>query len=266
MSTAIRLKKENHIAWISLARPDKLNAINAQMLSELSETLDLLEKDSDLRVIILAGDGNAFSSGIDTKWLAGDAATKLQPSEDEAMRLRAFIRWIQNINSKLERIEKPTIAMLHGYCVGLGLEIALACDFRFAAEGCQLGLPEIIMGIIPDCGGTTRLSRLCGIARAKELIMTGDLIDATRAERYNLVHNVIKSDELRQHVLQFVEKLSKRSAASLGLTKKLIDLGHHLDRHTHFELEALTQSILMSSKHLPQHMMAGMKEIQAKKN
>ena len=175
------------IGTITLNRPEKRNAINGEVLEGINKAFTELSLSVETKVILLQGVGSAFSAGIDFKYLA---ATTQDDRRAPGIGLREGIDAIQSILNRIERIEKPVVAKIHGFCGGLGLELALTADFRIASESATLGVPEIILGIIPDCGGTTRLTRMRGPAWAKELIMTGDLISARRAYEIGLINQI----------------------------------------------------------------------------
>ncbi len=149
------------------------------------------------------------------------------------------------------------MAKIHGFCGGLGLELALTADFRLASENATLGVPEIILGIIPDCGGTARLTRMLGPALAKELIMTGDMIPARRAYEIGLINRVFPADELEAQTRAFLVKLIQRPPLALGLAKRAVDWGAGLDKMTHMEIEALAQSLLITAKNFPETVQKG---------
>ncbi|MCC6748327.1 MAG: enoyl-CoA hydratase/isomerase family protein [Deltaproteobacteria bacterium] len=255
MSELVTAHLEEGLGIVTLRRAEKRNAINDVVLEQLRGGLLRLEADPAARVILLRAEGPCFSGGIDFGWLAGAA----QPGADaEGVRLRQLVRSIQGTLGLLETIEKPSIALIHGYCAGLGLELVLPCDFRIATEDALLGVPEIYLGLVPDCGGTTRLVRLVGAARAKQLILLGDTVTAAEAERMNLVHEVVAPADLEAAGRRLAARLLARPAAALGLAKRLIDVGQDLDRGTHQALEGLVQSVLVTSPNLPGHLAQGM--------
>jgi len=161
-------------------------------------------------------------------------------------RMRAITDEFQSVLTRLERLELPTIALLHGHCLGLALELALACDLRLAAEGTLLGLPETLLGMIPDVGGTTRLTRLVGPARAKELIFTGRRIDATTAERWGFVNAVVAPDELSARGEALAAEIATAAPLAVGMAKRVIDGLADIDRG--LLLEGWAQSQLFSSE------------------
>jgi enoyl-CoA hydratase/carnithine racemase len=173
------------------------------------------------------------------------------------IRLREDIENIQAILNRIERIEKPIVAKIQGFCGGLGLELALTADFRIASENATLGVPEIILGIIPDCGGTSRLTRMLGPVWAKELIMTGDMIPAKRAYEMGLVNQICPEAALEEKTQALLAKLLQRPSLALGLAKRAVDWGTGLDKMTHMEIEAYVQSLLITAKDFPQTLQKG---------
>ena len=195
----IKLNREAGISWIILNRPKKLNAINIIMLEGLSEAIDFLEQENEVRCIIVKGQGDkAFSSGADLKQLK--RLNKKTATEFSVKGKKVF--------SKFEEISKPVIAAINGYALGGGLELALACDIRIASDTAKLGFPEIKLGFIPAWGGTQRLPLIVGTPKAKHLIMFGDLITAIEASKIGLVDNVVSVNKLETEA----EKLAKRIA------------------------------------------------------
>jgi enoyl-CoA hydratase/carnithine racemase len=256
---------EDGVGWMRLDRPKVRNAINEDVLRALKEAVERLEQDDAVNVLMLKGEGPCFSAGVDLRWLAGGIAGRLDVNSDDGVRLRRFIRWIQQAIASLEACEKPTIAMIHGFCGGLGLEIALGCDLRIAGRSAQVGLPEVLLGIIPDCGGTTRLTRIAGPTRAKQLIMTGEMIPAEQAERYDILNEVCDDDALEARCRELAAKLCTRPSAAVGLAKRLIDIGAGLDSQRFMQLEGLAQSILMGSPNLGKRVAQGMALLKERK-
>ena len=160
----VKWEVRENLGIVTLNRPDKRNAINGEVLEGIKEAFSELSLDPAARVILLQGAGKSFSAGIDFNHLA---EVNREDGRAPGIRLREGIETIQSILNRIEKIEKPVVAKIHGFCGGLGCELALTADFRIASESATLGMPEIILGIIPDCGGTTRLTRMLGPARAK---------------------------------------------------------------------------------------------------
>jgi enoyl-CoA hydratase/carnithine racemase len=242
------------IGTITLNRPEKRNAIHGDMLAGINQAFSELSLNLEARVILLQGAGPAFSAGIDFNFLGTLAKDDGRPP---GIRLREEIDRIQTLFNRIERIEKPVVAKIHGFCGGLGLELALTADFRIAAEGTILGVPEIILGLIPDCGGTTRLTRMLGPSWAKELIMTGDMIPAKRAHEIGLVNQIFPDPVLEGKTQAFLKRLLERPSLALGLAKRAVDWGVGLDKMTHMEIEAYVQSLLITAKDFPETFQKG---------
>ena len=211
---SIRIERRGHSAWITLNRPDVINAINTPMRKEIPAALDSLDADPDVRVIVITGAGpRGFCAGADIKEPAAD---KHEGSES------ATTSWIE----RFDEIAVPIIAAVHGFCLGGGLEIALACDIRIADDDASFGLPETRLGLIPGGGGTQRLSRLIGHGRAIELMMSGRRIDAFDAEKLGLVTRLPEHEgEFLDSVRAYVDDLASRPPLALRAVKKAVREG-----------------------------------------
>ncbi|MEM0043671.1 MAG: 3-hydroxyacyl-CoA dehydrogenase/enoyl-CoA hydratase family protein [Sulfolobales archaeon] len=238
--STLLVRKENRVAWIVLNRPERLNAINIEMLQELSRVLDELEADDSVRVIVITGSGRAFSAGADVTGFAGVNPVKAY----------IFSRRFQEVLSKIEKLAKPVIAAINGYALGGGLEIALACDIRIASEGAMLGQPEINLGLIPGAGGTQRLSRLIGLGRALEIIFTGDMIPAREAERIGLVNRVVPSENFEREVRSIAVKISEKAPIALMAAKHAARYGVEAPLEAGLTLESAEFGILFSTEDL----------------
>lgn len=215
----VKITLEEGVATLTLNRPEQRNALNRAMLSELGASLAMLSGNKDLRVIILRGEGKAFAAGADI--------TEMQEmTPGEATQLA---RLGQRIFTALENIPQPTIALVHGYALGGGLELALACDIRIAADAAMFGQPEVTLGIIPGFGGTQRLPRIVGQGRALQMLLTGDRIDAKTALDYGLVAQVVPADELLNAGRAFAETLKKRGPVALSYVKRAVYEGAEID-------------------------------------
>ncbi|MUM64188.1 crotonase [Acidianus infernus] len=234
----IETKIENGIGWIILNRPDKLNAINLKMLEELEEVTKNFEENNDVKVIIFTGNGKAFSAGADIS----------QFKELNSISAWNFAKKGRKVMDYIESISKPTIAMINGYALGGGLELALACDFRIAAEEASLGLPEINLGIYPGFGGTQRLVRAIGKAKAMELMMTGDRISAKEAERIGLVNKVTPLSSLKEETIKFAGKLMEKSPIALAILKSVILYGNDSPLLDGLNMESLGWGVVFSTE------------------
>jgi methylglutaconyl-CoA hydratase len=206
----------DHVAWVTLARPDARNALSKAVNEELARIAKALGDDGEVRVVVLTGAGDqAFCAGADLKERKGVPAAGSKP----------YIDAISGAIDAWARIGKPTICALNGSAYGGGLELALACDLRVAVEGAELGLTEVRLGIMPGAGGTQRLPRLIGVAAAKELILLGRRIDAARALALGLVMAVVPRDRLRATIDGLLAELAGCAPRSLAMAKAAIDRG-----------------------------------------
>lgn len=228
------------VAFIAFNRPEKRNAINREVLRALVDAVGAAERDRAVRAIVLYGEGRVFSAGVDFGMLAGDVE-----GGGERVPFRAQVGDMQALVTRLEAVEKPIVAAMHRYVPGLALEVALACDLRIATDDCELGLPEVKVGLVPDVGGTTRLVRTVGYAKAKELILTGRMIEADEAFRIGLVNEVAPSGTHVEAAARLAEEIAQNAPLAVGLAKRLVDLGASTDKHTFQAMELLAQSILV---------------------
>lgn len=243
MSDLILTQQRDVIFEIVLNRPDKRNAINNDLFRAFDAAIMQANRIPGLRVVVIRGAGQVFSAGIDISNLLGLASTH---GPHWQQRMRAITDEYQAVLTRLERLEIPTIAALHGYCLGLAFELALACDFRLAAEGTMLGLPETRLGMIPDVGGTTRLTRLVGPARAKELIMTGRQFSAADAARWGIVTDAVPLESLPGKIEELAAEIILAAPLAVGMVKRVIDGLADIDRG--LILEGWAQSELFSSE------------------
>ena len=239
----VRTELEANILTITLNRPEKRNALNGDLLEALGESFEKAREDSDVRGVLLRGEGKVFSSGIDAAWLGSAIGVSATMAD-----FRTTVGVLQGRFNRLETLEKPIVAALQGHCLGLGLELALACDFRVASRELQMGLPEVRVGLIPDVGGTTRLLRTVGPAWAKELIMTGKSITADEAQDIGLVNHVTDETQLISRARELLAEIIRNAPLAVGLAKRIIDRAQGLDKQSGLELEALAQSTLLATE------------------
>ncbi len=243
MSALVLSEQRDGLFWLTLNRPEKRNAINFDLYEQLDAAVRQAAIADGARVVLLQGAGPAFSSGID---VTNFMLLAQKYGEAWQQRIRTITADFQAVLNRLERLELPTIALLHGHCLGLALELALACDIRLAAEGTRLGLPETRLGMIPDVGGTTRLTRLVGPARAKELIFTGREIDAAQAAEWGLVNHLVPAETLRERGETLAAEIAAAAPLAVGMAKRVIDGLSDLDRG--LQLEGWAQSQLFQSE------------------
>jgi 2-oxoglutaroyl-CoA hydrolase len=221
------------VAMITLDVPDKLNRVSMRARDQLARVFDELGADERVRAIVLTGAGRAFTAG-------GDIAGFLRAEPETLSRLA----W--NVAAP-ERCPKPVIAKLRGYAFGVGLELALACDFRVAADDVELALPEVKLGMIPGSGGTQRLARLIGLGRAKDLIMRGRRIAAQEALALGLVSEVVSPDELDAAVARLVDELAALSPLALAMAKRVLNHAYDGPLGLGLEVEGLAYGLLRTT-------------------
>ncbi len=223
-------EKKQNVATVILNRPGSLNALNTDLLTELLDSLQDAEADSEVRAIVITGaeEAKAFCAGADIEEL-------LEKSPREASE---WSQWVQGILTHMEKQKKPVIAKINGFCLGGGLELAMACDFRIASEKAIFGQPEINLAIIPGGGGTQRLTRLIGKTKAMEMLMTGDYIAAEEAFLLSLVTDVVPADKLDAAVDMFIKKLLSKSTVTLGIIKDAVNRGIEMDLEHALQYEA----------------------------
>jgi enoyl-CoA hydratase/carnithine racemase len=215
MPDYVKVEQQDRIAIVTLDHPP-VNALSQRLLEELEEEYDRLDTGDETRVIVLRGEGEkAFVAGAD---ITEFPALREQVEEAAA---GGSARGIQKLAARMDAGRTPVIAAIHGYCLGGGLELAMACDIRIAAEDAQLGQPEIKLGLIPGGGGTQRLPRLVGHGRALYLNLTGDPIPGTKAYEWGLVEKVVPRAELLDAALEVARTLAQRSPHSMGVIKEL---------------------------------------------
>src|SRR2546422_2142404 len=205
----ILVETNSRISVLTINRPDKRNALNQATRDEIRQALDSLERSPESRVLVITGAGDkAFIAGADINEFEGRTALM----QHDAMKgLRVF--------DAIEEFPKPVIAMINGFCLGGGLETALACDIRIAADTARLGQPEINLGIIPGGGGTQRLTRLVGEGKAMQIILTGEMIGAEEAYRLGLVNEVYPAAELEAKTMELANKIAEKSPIALAMAK-----------------------------------------------
>ena len=211
----VRLVVEGPIATITINRPEKLNALTPEMLRALEVALDSIEADEAVRVVVLTGAGDrAFCAGADV-----DAWSALAPID----MWRWWVRLGHRVFDRLEGLRQPTIAALNGIAYGGGLELALACDIRIAADTVKVAAPEVGIATIPAWGMLTRLAVVAGPARAKQLILTGEPVDARRAEAWGILSEVVPAADLQDVARQLAERISAQAPVAVQVAKQLID-------------------------------------------
>lgn len=250
----IKVEREQSILWIILNRPHRLNTFNDVLLEELADMLDTAEKDPSVKCVVITGEGDrAFSAGADVTMFP--KATAVSAEE--------FSRLGQKTFGKVEQMSKPVIAAINGYALGGGLELALTCDFRIAAEHAELGSPEIALGLIPGWGGTQRLVRLVGLARAKELVMLGNRLKADEALKIGLLNKVVNYEKLKDEVNQMAKKLAEGPPVAMKYAKSALNFGTQVPLETGLRLEAGLMGLAFSTEDLKEGVEAMMSKRKA---
>ncbi|MCZ7530390.1 MAG: enoyl-CoA hydratase/isomerase family protein [Acidimicrobiia bacterium] len=250
----LRYERDGFVGTVVLDRPEKLNAFTVEMWHEMADLGAALIAEDEIRALVVRGEGRAFCSGIDVSVFAGggsdgDGGSLVDP--DAIQRLQAGFDW-------LEDAPFPTIAAMHGYAFGAGLQCGLACDLRVAQEGTQMGILELNFGIVPDLGGTQRLPRVVGVGKAKELIYTSAKIDAAEAHRIGLVERLVSESEFSDHVDALAAELASRAPLAVRGSKELVNRSFDLSISEGLRLEAETQMVCLRSEDTVEAMTAGL--------
>ncbi|NLV16905.1 MAG: short-chain-enoyl-CoA hydratase [Syntrophomonadaceae bacterium] len=213
------LEKDGAIGIITMNRPKALNALNEETLVDLDQAVDLIAKDDEVKAVIITGNGNAFVAGADI----------VAMQNNNGLQGKAFGTLGQGVFLKIEKLPKPVIAAINGFALGGGCELAMACDIRIASEKAKFGQPEVGLGIVPGFAGTQRLPKLVGAGMAKELIFTGDMIDAQKANQIGLVNRVVAPDELMEEAKKMARKIISNAPVAVRFAKQAINEGLELD-------------------------------------
>jgi enoyl-CoA hydratase len=232
----VTVEIDGHVAEVTIRRPEKLNALDPTVVGELFEAFHGLAKKGP-RAAILTGEGKAFVAGADIAAM----------SEMSSVEATAFALQGQRLGNLLEQLAFPVIAAVNGFALGGGCELALACDFIYASDRAKLGQPEVKLGVIPGFGGTQRLARRVGIAKARELVYTGDTLGADEALRLGLVNAVFPHDELMPKAREAAKKVASQGPLAIAAAKRVLRLGEDRDLSSACELEAQAFGVLFGS-------------------
>lgn len=234
----VLVEKSDRVATITVNRPEKMNALNAEVKSSLTAALAELREDPDVRAVVITGSGEkAFIAGAD-----------IGEFKDAAPVDQHRVMQETDIYAEIERFPKPVIAMINGFCLGGGCELAMACDVRIAGDKAKLGQPETNLGLIPGGGGTQRLPRLVGQGRAMWLIYSGEMIDAARAEQIGLVDEVVAQDQLAHRTKEIAATIASRSPASLQAAKECVRAAWQMPLEAGLRLEKAWFALLFSTE------------------
>ena len=215
----VKYEQQGAVAILTIERPEALNALNSQVLSDLDEAITKVETADDVHVVILTGAGRSFVAGADIGEMVNFSAYDG----------KKFGVHGGSVFLRLENMSKPVIAAINGFALGGGCELTLACDIRVAAENARFALPEVGLGIIPGGGGTQRLSRIIGVGRAKELIFTCDQVDAQEAYRLGLANHVVPLPELMDYCMAMAKKIASKASYAVSVAKAAINTSENVD-------------------------------------
>ncbi|GAB4579221.1 MAG: enoyl-CoA hydratase-related protein [Anaerolineales bacterium] len=254
MNTWITTSLEDNLYFVTLNRPEKRNAIPPDMLDDLANAVRKSDEYPQVRAVIIRAEGAVFSAGIDVMALAGAKAAA--GNQHPARWARRMAEKMQNAVNLIEATELPIIGALQGQVLGLGLELALAFDLRVATESCQFRMPEVGLGLVADVGGTTRLSRIIGPSRAKDMLMTGRVVNAQEALQWGLVNRIVPDGDLHTATLNLAQEIAANAPLAVGLYKRIIDQGDGVEKGTQMALERWAQSQLLTSEDVGEALMA----------
>ncbi|GAB3043743.1 enoyl-CoA hydratase-related protein [Virgibacillus ainsalahensis] len=232
MYETLKYEINNQVGWLTLNRPEKLNAFTEQMNKEVIQALKSFQKDAEVRAIVITGKGKAFSSGEDLSGLHADV-------DHREMILTRY----KPMMEQLAKVEKPTIAVINGAAAGAGFSFALACDFRIASEKASFIQAFINIGLIPDSGSLYYLPRIIGMAKALELTMLGEKVKANKAKEYGLVTKVVSQDTLEEETQAFAENLASKPTKAIGLIKRYMQQSFETPLDEMLDNEAYGQKI-----------------------
>jgi enoyl-CoA hydratase len=228
----------DRIATITVNRPDKLNALNAQVIDELGVAIDAARADDNVAAIILTGAGRAFIAGADISEL----------EHHDAITMKRVAQTGLNVFRRFETSPKPTIAAINGFSLGGGNELAMCCHMRIASENAKFGQPEAKLGLVPGYGGTQRLARLIGRGRALQLLMTGEMIDANEAYRVGLVNKIVPAAELMATVTTMLKTILANGPLAVALCVELVDRGYDVTLEEALTMESLAFGLLAATE------------------
>lgn len=248
MSEHVLTRREDEILFVTLNRPEKRNALTLEMVEAVAAAVQSASEDPELRAVIVEANGPLFSAGIDV--MALGAMRAAAGDEHPGRWLRRLAERMQRALHLIEATELPVIGALHGRVIGLGLELALSFDLRVGADDLQLSIPETRLGMVADVGGTTRLSRVVGPSRAKDMLMTARAVTAQEALQWGLLNRVAPAAGLIEAAVALAKEIAKNAPLAVGMAKLIIDQGDGLDRHTQMALERWAQSQLITSEDL----------------
>jgi len=245
---AIILEKKENIATITLNRPEKLNAITPQMTQELISALDDVDEDDEMRVLVITGAGRGFCAGADVGGMSGGAEGDTSAVRGAEAIRQGLTQGAGRIIPKLQKMQKPTIAMVNGVAVGAGFDIALACDLRVGSENTRFMNAFVRIGLFPGFGGTWLYPRVMGLGKALEYLFTGDFIEAEEAEKIGVLNRQVPADELEKETMALARKIADGPPLSIRLMKLQVYKGLGMDLETAMQVAAACETITLSSE------------------
>ncbi|MCD7036465.1 enoyl-CoA hydratase-related protein [Metabacillus sp. GX 13764] len=250
MDNLLFLEKERKgpVGLIRLNRPNVLNALNRQLISEIVQTFEEYDRDEEIRVIVLTGNGRAFAAGADIEEMADEDAVGMEL-------LNQFADW-----DRITAVKKPIIAAVNGFALGGGFELALACDLLFASETAKFGFPEVNLGVMPGAGGTQRLTKAAGKTKALEMIWSGEMISAEEALRLNLINRVIAPELLLEETLAFAGKIAEKAPLAVRLIKESVYKALDISIYEGMQFERKNFYLLFASEDQKEGMQAFMEK------
>lgn len=234
----VLLERKGAVATVILNRPKAMNSFNKELVDEFIKILEEIANDDDIRAVIITGAGKAFCAGGDLFYLS---------SLKNIVEARKFIIKVGSIVEKIMGMDKPVVAMVNGVAAGAGFNLALACDIVYCTTSVRFGQSFVKVGLVPDCGGQYLLPRIVGMHKAKELMFTGDLIDADTAFKYGIVNKVLNENELETETYNFAKKIAELAPIPLGMMKKLLNKSDNLSLNDVLAYEADLQAICMAT-------------------
>jgi enoyl-CoA hydratase/carnithine racemase len=235
----VNIENRGEVRHVVLNREDKRNSFNSELVVALGDALGEAANDPEVRVVVIRGEGPVFSAGMDIKELASLAG---QPERLREFRRKAIEAW-----NLAETMTKPTIAQIHGVCIGGAMELALACDLRVVTTDSRMSLPEVKLGLLPDVGGSSRLPAIVGLGIAKELILTGRELDGEEAGRIGLANRVVSADELDDATEELANELASNFPIPVGLAKRVMDASARPALSTTLEMEVMAQEVSVAA-------------------
>ncbi len=258
----ITSRTAGNVRIVTINRPEKRNALTPQMMDDLAAAVRAVDDEPQIRAVVVTAEGPIFSAGIDVMSLAESQGNVGE--QNPARWLRRFAERLQHDLDVIEATEVPVIGALQGQVVGMGLELVLSFDLRVASEECKFSIPESRMGLVADVGGTTRLSRVVGPSRAKDMLLTARSIDAQEALQWGLVNRVVPTAQLTDAAVKLAEQIAQNAPLAVGLAKLIVDQGDGLDKRTQMAFERWAQSQLITSADVQEAVMAFLSKRPAK--